>query len=298
MKRRKFLKTVSAVTSAAALGAGAAPTNKPASTSSASTGNPPGQAKKGRPTNTERLEEVTAGGPGSTAPTSTLRIRPPFWHPDGSPPDGNPPNVPADPGTPRRNQVFQEEVVGKHKIDQLMRPFRVEFDYTGTSKKWILGGKLAATPPKNEVLLTQLAKDLAVKVRRYNASLYRLRRIHYCNRYSDAANRNYWPPANPHGGDEPDPTLPGVPGRVAKAEQDWCKVTKDLDDFIESAKTTYSAPPNPNQIKLIGLDMVEVNNYVIAMRVVVEGLPGNTTPPEPGGSSSQVSVSSPLSSLP
>jgi len=261
---------------------------------SSSSGNPPGQAKKGRPTVTERVEEVTAGGPGSISPTSTLRIRPPFWHPDGTPAAGNPPDVPADPKG--RNQVFQEEVVGQHKIDGLMRPFPVEFDYKGVSKKWILGRGLADNPPPGEALLTQLVRDLAVKVRNYNASLYCLRRIHYCNKFSDPANRNYWPPANPHGGDEPDPTSPSVLGRVAKAEQDWCKVTNELDKFLEDAKVSYATPGNPGTIKLLGVDMVEVNNYVIAMRVVVEGLPGGPPPPEVGGSSSQVSVSSPFSS--
>src|SRR5689334_16870384 len=76
LKRRTFLKTVGSATGAAALGAVAGP------------GDPPPSA--GRPALTMRLEEVAAGGPGSTAPNSTLRIRPPFWHPDGSTPGGNP----------------------------------------------------------------------------------------------------------------------------------------------------------------------------------------------------------------
>lgn len=279
LKRRTFLKTVGSAAGATALGA------------VSGTGGP-GPATGGRPTLTMSLEEVTAGGPGSTAANSTLRIRPPFWHPDGSPPGG----TPADPKG--RRQLFQEEIVGEvdhHK----MRSLPVEFEYKGVSKKWILGGAIAETAPLGHEQFTALVRALAVKVRKYNASLYRLRRIHYCNRFDPT--KHYWPHPNPDGGDEKDPTAGDVPKRVSDAEKDWCTVTDDLDSFLERAKTGYPNNPNdPNDpnikrvIKLVGLDMTAVNSYVIAMRVVVESIVA--APPEVCGSSSQVSISSPFSS--
>jgi hypothetical protein len=192
--------------------------------------------------------------------------------------------------------VFQEEAVGKGK-DGLMRSFPVEFEYKGVSKKWILGGPLATTPPPGQTQLTQLIRDLAVKVRKYNASLYRLRRIHYCNKFHDDANKKYWPHPNPDGGDEKDPTAGStsdVTKRVSDAEQNWCTVTDDLDSFLESAKKGYPFAPAQSKIQLLGVDMVEVNNYIISMRVVVESI--LPPPPEVCGSSSQVSISSPFSS--
>src|SRR5262249_11013181 len=159
MKRRTFLKTVGSAAGATALGA------------VSGTGGP-GPATGGRPTLTTSLEEASGSGPDATAPYS-LRMRPPFWHPDGSTPDSS-----------NRKQVFPEEIVGKAK-DQTMRPLPVEFEYKGLSKKWILGGPIVANPASGQRVLTQLVRDFAVKVRKYNASLYRLRRIHYCNKFSD-----------------------------------------------------------------------------------------------------------------
>ena len=277
MKRRTFLKTVGGATGAAALGTVSSPENRAVA----------GPGGNGRPAAlTTSLEEVTdPKAPDSPSPLSNLRIRPPVWHPDGSTPDSS-----------NRNQVFREEAVGKGK-DQMMHSFPVEFEYKGLSKKWILGGPIVDPPPRGQTLITLLCRDLAIKMRKYNASLYRLRRIHYCNKFKDPGSKKHWPHANPDGGDEKDPTAgtaSDVSNRVSKAEQDWCDVTKDIDTFIENAKTGYPLAPATAKIRLVGLDMVEVNNYAVAMRVVVETLPG--APPEVGESSSQVSISSPFSS--
>jgi hypothetical protein len=196
--------------------------------------------------------------------------------------------------------VFPEEVVGKKAKDNKFQSLPVEFEYKGVSKKWILGGSIADPPPTGHVKFTALVRALAVKVRKYNASLYRLRRIHYCNKFSQT--QSNWPHPNPDGGDEKDPTA-GTPkdisDRVDNAEQNWCSVTDELDAFLESARTNgYPYDPNDHNvtpvIRLVGLDATAVNNYVIAMRVVVRPIVNGG--PQLDGSSSQVSISSPFSS--
>jgi hypothetical protein len=191
--------------------------------------------------------------------------------------------------------VFPEETVGKGQ-DGKMRSHPVEFEYKGISKKWILGGPIADPAPTGHENFTALVRALAVKVRKYNASLYRLRRIHYCNKFDPT--KHHWPHANPDGGEDKDPTAGDVAGRVAKAEQNWCDVADELDGFLERAKIGYPYDPNdPNiktVIKLVGLDTTAVNNYIIAMRVVVQSIV--PPPPEVSGSSSHVSIPSPFSS--
>jgi hypothetical protein len=297
MKRRKFLKTVGSATGAAALGACVAGPSNSAQGNPApgNTGQP---ANKGRPVLTMGMEEVTPGGAGTTAPFSTLRIRPPLWHPDGSSPDGGAPATGGHPQGQPRKQVFQEEFVGLVAKDKKMHSLPVEFEYKGLSKKWILGGSLVDPPPKGHEDFTALVRALAVKVRKYNASLYRLRRIHYCNKFKDQT-KAQWPHPNPDGKEDTDPTSGDVSERVWNAEKNWCDVTDELDGFLETAKTSgYPYDPNNSTVvptvKLVGLDMTAVNDYIIAMRVVVQAkIPG---PPEVGGSSSQVSISSPFSS--
>src|SRR5262249_37036141 len=138
-----------------------------------------------------------------------------------------------------------------------------------------------------EAWLTSLIRELADLVRRYNASLYRLRRLHY---FTYFRKHKPWPPKNPHG----DPVLPPAVGKTLKdlvkdAERDWTKrVIPDLVDFLNSpyfcGKKEYS---------ILAADMIEVNNYIVSMRVVAveENEDG-----EVGGSSSHVSISSAFSS--
>jgi len=290
MKRRIFLKTVSGATGAAALGAVSVP-------------NTLAQGNKSRGgSRTNALEQVKAPKDSHTK-TSTLRVRPPMWHPDGSPPEGNQDeNLPKD--DKGRWQVFSEEVIGKCK-DGAYRSLPVEFEYKGFSKKWILGDRildLGEPAAQGHVKFTKLVRELAVKFRKYNASLYRLRRIHYCNKYFGPQHKPRWPHANPDGGDgwdDKDPTA-GTPkdiaDRIDKAEQNWCTVTDGLDGFLEKAKVGYPIDDSTATILLAGLDTVAVNGYVIALRVVVQPTPGSIQLLQVDGSSSHVSISSPLSS--
>ncbi len=250
------------------------------------------------------LEEVTNGSdPNSSTHTSKLRIRPPFWYPDGRPVAGTPP--PADHTQPdQRNRLFHEEVVGKNGAQQL--GFPVEFEYKGLSTKWILGGRIADPteydPNSEQRLFTYMVTDLARLVRNYNASLYRLRRLHFCAKYNKAS----WPRANPdgdpdpNGGDAKDPVSDGhFNGRRDAAETNWCTVTDALNTFLQNAKNNgYTSQSTPGRLMLQGNDMIAVNGYIVSIRVVVR------TPPEPGqmraleitGSSSHVSIRSPFSS--
>src|SRR5205823_1692068 len=146
--------------------------------------------------------------------------------------------------------------------------FPVEFDYTGTSKKWILGSRIDTTQSDN---LTKFVQKLAVKVRQYNASLYRLRRLHFYWDYKDQGVQLVTlPKANPHGDPKtnPDPKndLPGFRNMVNDAEADWIKVTDQVNDLLETA----SSDSNTFGITLLAADMIAANGYIVSMRVVGE----------------------------
>jgi hypothetical protein len=223
---------------------------------------------------------------GAADPSSpfTLAVRPPGWFPDG-----------VDIGTKKRQRLFLEEVAGITKTS-LLQTFPVEFDYKGTSKKWILGSRIDTTQTDD---LTNFIQKLAVRVRQYNASLYRLRRLHfYWDYQGQTAQLVDFPPANPFGDPKtnPDPVnaLPAFKQMVQDAENDWTKVSDKVNELLETA----SSDGNNFGITLLGADMIAANGYIVSMRIV--GIPKASgpgiAPPEEGGSSSHVSISSPLSS--
>ncbi len=287
MKRRAFLKTVGGATGAAAVGAVSIP-------------NSVAQGQKPQTTDTDRLPTYPYGldelkkGADSHSPSSKLRVREPFWYPDGSNPD-----------TDGRKRVFLEEAIGINSSNEHL-PFPVEFEYKGQSKKWILGGQMlevSDSMPAFKKLFTKLVRELGVQVRKYNASLYRLRRLHYCMSYKDE-DRKHWPHGNPDGGDAKDPlatTDGGFEKRRDNAEMDWGKANDDLNGMLEAAKAGYpqpqeGKPPPALQALLMGIDMIAVNGYIVSMRVVVRRKSNGIGPLQTGGSSSHVSISSPFSS--
>jgi hypothetical protein len=234
-------------------------------------------------TPTYGLSSITAADPSTPF---KLPIRPPGWFPDG-----------ADIGTKKRQRLFLEEVAGITDTG-LLETFPVEFDYTGTSKKWILGSRIDTTKSDD---FTNLVRMLAVKIRQYNASLYRLRRLHYYWDYQDQDPRLLnFPQANPHGDPktEPDPVndLPGFKQMVRDAKADWIKVSDQVNDLLETA----SSDGNNFGVTLLATDMIAANGYIVSMRVVANPpstTPGVPPPPEVGGSSSShVSISSAFSS--
>jgi hypothetical protein len=172
--------------------------------------------------------------------------------------------------------------------------------------RWIYGHAIPE-PARGEALLTTLIRHLADHVRRYNAALYRLRRLHF---YNTVSSRNSGPsptiplpPQNPHG-DPSDFPLPAPDSdrfcELAKdAEKEWTTVTTVLNAFIEAEfPPPGSTPPGSNapKLKIEAADMIEVNGYIVSMRVVASDPEKPVRPNEVGGSSSHVSVSSAFSS--
>jgi hypothetical protein len=280
MKRRTFLTTVGGAAGAAALGGCCSPGK-----GSGKNARPPGRTGRGQ-TATYGLSSISSAQPGGPF---TLPVRLPGWFPDG-----------ADIGGERK-RLFLEEVCGITPGDVVV-PFPVEFDYTGTSKKWILGSRLDMRHPTD---FTRFLQRLAVRLRQYNGSLYRLRRLHFYSYYKDRDPRKVnFPRPNPHGDPKttPDPKndSPRFQQMVKEAEADWVKVTDQVNDLLEKA---YS-DNNSLGVKLLAADMIAANGYIVAMRVVANkartaaghGAAGEP-PPEPGGSdSSHVSISSAFSS--
>jgi len=238
----------------------------------------------------------------------SLPIRMPGWFPDGV-------------ELPWRNvqRLFPEELIGI-RPDLTPIPFGVQFcepssnpkkkkkGAAGASaqpdnpQKWILGDRIYE-PTKAQTTsgwppLMCLMCDLAKRIRKYNASLYRLRRLHYWFKFNKyvANDNSTFPPANPRGGDVdfkdlPDPNTDAFRKLARSAETDWIKVTNELNAFIEGAQLGYPTHIIVPEIRLVALDMVEVNGYVVSMRVATRvGLS------EVGGSSSHVSISSAFSS--
>jgi hypothetical protein len=246
------------------------------------------KAKKNRgATPTYGLALITSADP--TTPF-TLPVRQSGWFPDGT-----------DIGTTKRKRLFLEEVAGI-TVTGLVETFPVEFDYNGTSKKWILGGRIDTTKSDR---FTKFIRRLAVKLRQYNASLYRLRRLHFYWDYKDQEARLVtFPRANPHGDPKtnPDPAndVKGFKKMVKAAEADWIKVTGQVNDLLEKASTAS----NSFGVTLLGADMIAANGYIVSMRVVVKprvtnaghAIPAAFAAPEVGGSSSHVSLESAFSS--
>ena len=282
MKRRKFLTAVGGAAGAAALG-GCCSTKEKSST-------PKTRAVSGK----KKREQVTTYGLSSISsadPNSpfTMDVRLPGWFPDGVDVKGSP------------KRLFLEEVAGI-KQNNVVESFPVEFDYTGKSKNWILGYPLSTS----QTSLTKLVQKLAVRLRQYNASLYRLRRLHYYWYYKDHDSRFVaFPKPNPYGDPrdanhniitpQPKTDRSGFNDLAKAAERDWDTVCGQVNDLLETATTAN----NIFGVQLMAADMIAANGYIVSVRVVVKkpNWPPNSPPhPEPGGSSSHVSISSAFSS--
>lgn len=240
-----------------------------------------------KPTRTHKLGPIEDQP--STHSMFTMRRRMPGWHPDAD-----------DNGYGKRKELFIEEAVGRDQ-HRTLQPFPVPTSKDGTTpvpfreptnaadgpefNQWILGGPIPDEQPR-ESALTTLLRELAVLARRYNASLYRLRRLHFFVTVGrDLAAP--LPPKNPFGDKDltADPVV--LQRMVNEAEQDFKNVTKAIDHFIDNAEF------GPFQLRLLAADMVEVNGYIVSMRVVARDFAPNV---EAGGSSSHVSISSAFSS--
>ena len=235
-------------------------------------------------------------------------IRSPAWFPDG-----------ADWKNQTAQRLFQDEVVGIKKNDGgslTFRPFGIDFPKVNNnneySKKWALGSKLRQSGEvldPNDRPFTNLVRRIALRVRQYNASLYRFRRLHfYWDHLKVRKDGETMPEPNPDvdkldkNGVEinpPDPinNFDEFRTRIGNAEGDWDTVAKQLNSLLESG-TDVDGSDYGYQLK--AADMVAVNGYIISMRVVALKRPtrGRVGTLEAGGSSSHVSISSPFSSSP
>jgi hypothetical protein len=166
----------------------------------------------------------------------------------------------------------------------------------------ILGSPFDKDPNKYTDFEKLLA-EIAHSARRYNAALYWIRRLHFHLRaVSDVAFKiNTAPPRNPNGDDD-DPNhdvskwkLPefGDPNDPSsqptrKAQDKWEQAVKDLNNSLTAPKHGF------NQI---WADMIQVNGYIVSIRLVADtNSTGGIGILEMGGSSSHISLSSAFSS--
>lgn len=166
--------------------------------------------------------------------------------------------------------------------------------------QWILGEAIPANPiSKFDTLLAEIAK----RVRRYNAAMYWARRLHF---HENATPVAIVPAANPDGpkderdlGASPlDKTDPRFSGWVSNAEGEWSGAVDGLNAILADDPAGYG---------FVGVmaDMIEVNGYIVSMRIVASDAKGAETLSDDerrilefgGSSSSHVSVSSAFSTL-
>jgi hypothetical protein len=164
---------------------------------------------------------------------------------------------------------------------------------------WILGAPFNPTidPATHKpVPFDALLQDIATRIRKYNAALYWMRRLHFHEK-AQLLNIpiNSAPPRNPHGDLAPDPINPTAPNfgsLVQAAQQNWKDAVNGLNDILLNGN---------NDFEYIWGDLVQVNNYIISMRIaasnVLPTLKSGAKIYEVGGSSSShTSISSAFSS--
>jgi len=151
--------------------------------------------------------------------------------------------------------------------------------------QWFLGTPLVDDPKKKDKFFFDFLNEIANHVRRYNAALYWMRRLHYLENVTGTQ-----PPRNPHGDKEPATGMPD-PGTlefdalITQAQYEWDKVVEDLNALLNGEKKTSNHGFTDTKA-----DMVEVNGYIVSMRIVSQKRPWLK---EIGGSSSShFSVSS------
>ena len=153
---------------------------------------------------------------------------------------------------------------------------------------WVLGA-----PRKTEKRTTfdDFLDEIGNRVRRYNAALYWMRRLHF---HENDIPISKPPDYNENGDDEKDlPDLSTTDGKekfealAKKAVARWEKAVKDLNQILAG-----EGEWERREFEDTNADMIEVNGYIVSMRVISK--PENR---ELGGSSSShISISSAFSS--
>jgi len=303
--RRRFLKKAGQAALGSALASAATP--HAAVAAAANNAALPGKRQNAI---SKKLGEIKAQPTGPPKSAFNLMRRMPGWRPDTKEvqgqgdeyyfeeeailkyekkgPDGNkkevfrrfppPNNFPEpNPDTPDTRVAFDEPTTGKPE-DWL------------TFNSWILGSAIKGTTDF-DCFLSQIAD----RVRVYNAALYWLRRLHF---HENAPADSDPLPHNRYGDKKKDlPDLTQDSGReefinlVQKAEGNWIQAVDFLNKMFEEDGLPF---------KNIKPDMIEVNGYIVSMRIVCEpssAKEGNPRTREvSGSSSSHISISSAFSS--
>jgi len=197
----------------------------------------------------------------------------------------------ADVGNPKDEYYFEEEAIAQRNVNgayvyhrfpppnlfpeppqgQHPTPFKEPAnpnDYAAwhTFNQWMLGGFLDEDSTTDfDILLNEISK----RVRRYNAALYWLRRLHFAE---DAPPNSTPPPSNPHGDNDDNGNYTPVKGtadfknRVSLAEDEWMNAVDSLNKIFSGDEVPH---PNPN-LPYIAADMIEVNGYIVSMRIIAQ----------------------------
>jgi len=149
---------------------------------------------------------------------------------------------------------------------------------------------LPSNPTPEDQDFFDFLTELANQARRYNAALYWLRRLHF---YQKAQGTDF-PPYNPNGDEVIDPTI--IFGQflalVNRAEVRWGLEIDKMNGLLNGLS------PLVKGFKHTKADMVEVNGYILSMRVVSQKVPFQSPKELGGSSSSHISISSAFSSAP
>jgi hypothetical protein len=290
--RRHFLKTTSGVAAGSALAGAAMPmgccSTPPAPSPTPLPHNP-------REALTEKLGEIVSQ-PNSAF--KAIQVRMPGWR--------------ADTQSNGAIKFFQEEAV--HGVSGVLEyfppprfptPDNPAGEYFAEPKqpaqptdwntfnKWMLGVLL---PDPAVAPFDKFLTELAARVRRYNAALYWMRRLHF----REHAPSSQQLPRNPSGDQDGGNPLPDpITNRddfatlVQGAITAWTGAADKLNNLLAGLESTVY----DQGFKTTMADMVEVNGYIVSMRVVSS--PSSVPPPgheqskEMGGSSSShISISS------
>jgi hypothetical protein len=196
-------------------------------------------------------------------------------------------------------KLFPEEALYQDPTNARMAPFQPPFEEpplfdpndarSGAAwhdfHSWMVGSPLPSQPTNAfDKFLTEIAR----RVRNYNAAIYWMRRLHF---HENAVPIGTPPDPNPNG-DKVKGALPAKQTQdfkdlVSEAEAGWKSVVDDLNDLLAGREADYDFP-------LTTADMIEVNGYIVSMRIVSHE---QTAAKEIGGSSSShIYISSALSS--
>lgn len=155
-----------------------------------------------------------------------------------------------------------------------------------TFNAWMLGGPFTNKGSEFD----QLLENLANQVRKYNAALYWMRRLHFYETLTLGHLAKTKPPRNPHGdkdGNVP-PSQWNFGTLITAAQANWDTESGNLNYMLNNPGASFD---------YLLADMIQVNDYIVSMRVVAQPKHGPLNIFELGGSSSShISISSAFSS--